>query len=445
MEIIEQLQKIQTSLETKATNDAKEAAEKAVAEAKSLIESAQKKADEAETKAAEAQKETTELKAEVKVLKDAADKNQQAFDTLFLQQKNQPMDGKKEQKSFNEYLAETIERNKEAIQSEGSKGLVNGNVKNISFDMFNEEEKKSLAVKSGKDGKLETKAVGDMSITANFPNSAPLYQDVRGGLVEQPSSRVWLSDILPNSTSGGTQVVYPKENGLGEGGVAAWTDHTADKAQIDFDLVPATAKFEWLAGYVIIEREMVDDIPFMIQYLQSRMLISLKKAENGLILNGTTNVPGFQQVASPYNGNFTSAVDRSLDAALGQIPDATSDFYNGTDIVVRRRDLVQKFVLNKASGSGEYDLPENAIRYNADGTVAIGNLRVTGTTDIPFNTFYAFDRNTTAFIRRMQPELRLFEDSTLAKVNKLMWRIEERATLIVFRNDAIVKGVLANS
>jgi hypothetical protein len=46
------------------------------------------------------------------------------------------------------------------------------------------------------------------------------------------------------------------------------------------------------------------------------------------------------------------------------------------------------------------------------------------------------------FIRRMNPELRMFEDATLAKKNKIMFRIEERATVIGFNNKAIVKGLL---
>ena len=52
----------------------------------------------------------------------------------------------------------------------------------------------------------------------------------------------------------------------------------------------------------------------------------------------------------------------------------------------------------------------------------------------------------TMFIKRMQPELRLFDgDAQLARKNKVMFRIEERATLAIFNNAAIVKGALANS
>jgi hypothetical protein len=39
----------------------------------------------------------------------------------------------------------------------------------------------------------------------------------------------------------------------------------------------------------------------------------------------------------------------------------------------------------------------------------------------------------------------MFEDATLAKRNKIMFRVEERATLAIFNNSAIVKGTLVAS
>jgi hypothetical protein len=62
-----------------------------------------------------------------------------------------------------------------------------------------------------------------------------------------------------------------------------------------------------------------------------------------------------------------------------------------------------------------------------------------------WDTFYALDTRATTWITRIRPELRMFEDATLAKKNQVMFRIEERATLVIFNNAAIVKGVLQTS
>jgi len=286
-----------------------------------------------------------------------------------------------------------------------------------------------------------------MSVSANFPGSTALYQDVRGPLIDAPYNRVWIADLLPQGTSTGTQVVYPKETGAAagtEGGAAVWSDYTQNKAQVDWDFTAQTAAFTWIAGWAVIQRDMLDDIPWMTSYLQNRLLVSLKTAENDFVLNGSGSIPGLQDVASPYNGTLTNPVDRIVDAALGQIPDATSEFYQGTHVIARVRDLITKIGLNKSGGSEEYDLPSGAVAFN-NGRVSIGTLQVVGTTAIPSDTFYALDARATMFIRRIQPELRMFEDSTLAKKNQVMFRIEERAALIVFNNAAIIKGVLQSS
>jgi HK97 family phage major capsid protein len=339
-------------------------------------------------------------------------------------------------KSFNQILGETIERNAQSIQDyRKEKG-------EVSFHMMPE-----LKEKSGDKELLEVKAVGDMSIAANFQGATAtaLTQDVRGfnQLIESPYNRVWLGDILPGGTSGGSSILYPKENGT-DGGAALWTDPTADKPQMDFNITGQTAYFKWLAGIVIIERGMLDDIPFLISYLQNKMLISLKTAENGFILNGsadTNPVTGLNGAATAYNGALTSKVDRIVDAAYGQLVEDTFEFYSPTHTILTPRDAVN-IGLNKASGSGEYDLPDGSVAF-ANGKLQVAGLTNVTTTLVGSGNFIALDARATMFVRRLQPELRMFEDAALAKKNKVMFRIEERATLAVFNNKAIVKGTLA--
>lgn len=396
-------------------------------EAKTAADTAKTTAEEAKSIVESVKTATDEIKA-WQVTKDEADKkNQEFIDKMALQAKGKAI-GEPETKSFNSILAETIERNVSKINKRKK-------FETLDLDLMPE-------VKAEGDDEREVKAVGDMSITANFPAATQLYQDVRG-LIINPYNRVWLADVLPNGSSNGTQLIYPKENG-GEGAAGVWSSSSdTDKAQIDYDLKAETVAFKWIAGYVIAEREMLDDIPFLISYLQSKMLISLKTAENAFILNGDDTgsvVPGLEDVASPYNGTYTNRVDRIIDAAYGQIADATSEYYQGNLVILNPRDAVA-IGLNKASGSGEYDLPDGSVAFQ-NGNLALAGLQNVNTTSMALNTFFALDKTATLFVRRMQPELRLFEDSTLAKRNKVMWRIEERVTLAVFNNAAIIKGIL---
>ena len=194
---------------------------------------------------------------------------------------------------------------------------------------------------------------------------------------------------------------------------------------------------------MIVEREMLDDIDWLTGYLQQKLIIGLKTAENDFILNGTADTNpalGLLTSATAYDGTFTNPVDRVIDAGFGQIPTATEDFYQQTNVILNQRDVV-KIGLNKATGSGEYDLPQNSVAF-AQGKLQIAGLDTVPTTSLTADNFLTLDRNAVMFVRRMNPEIRMFEDSTLAKQNKVMFRIEERVAQVIFNTDAIVSGTL---
>lgn len=402
--------------------DEKEALEKAKKEAQEAIEKmATEKANETaqnliNDKMAEITKqfEGVTSKEEAEKLKTEFNKSVQELQAKLKELKQ--TQGEVKQKSFNENLAEAIKENADAIRGfrKGSPEVT-----------------------------IAMKAVGDMSIANNFPGATPFIQDVQQGLILNPYNRVWLADLLPSATSTANSVIYPKENG-GEGAVAFW-DKTGNKAQVDYDLTSQSAFFKWIAGYAVIEREMLDDILWLTGYLQSKLLIGLKTAENDLILNGTSDaltnpVTGLLTAATAYDGTYTELVDMIIDAAYGQIPEKTNDFYVPTNVVLHPRDIV-KVGLNKATGSGEYDLPMGSVAF-ANGRLSISGLDTVGTTSIDKNDFLTFDRNAAMFLRRMNPEIRMFEDATLAKANKVMFRIEERVSLAIFNNNAIVSGTV---
>lgn len=323
---------------------------------------------------------------------------------------------KVETKTFNQVLDEAIRENADKIKN----------------------------FRKGDDFAFELKAVGDMSLAANFPGSTPFNQDVRNALIQDPYDRLWLSDYLPQGNTNKGSIIYPKENG-GEGGAATWVSGLGNnKAQMDFDLTSQSAFVKWIAGYVVVDREMLDDIDWISSYIRSKMLISLKVAENDFILNGTSDsnpVQGLLDVATAYDGTYTAAVDKIVDAAYGQIPEDTYEFYQGNTAIFNVRDAV-KIGLNKASSSGVYDLPPGTVVFE-NGRLRVAGLNIATTTQLGADNFLAFDRSAVLLVNRLSPELRMFEDATLAKQNKVMFRVEERITLAIFNDDAIVKGTLA--
>lgn len=349
-------------------------------------------------------------KEDVQAVKSLADGIKETLDLLDVKVQKLSKSGPVvETKSFNQIIAETIEENKEAIQG----------------------------FKKGQTLVLEMKAVGDMSIAANFSTATELYQ-VQKPLYIPPFEQTFLGDILPGATSGGTGIVYPEKSG-GEGGIDEWdgTDDE-DKPQVDYDFIKREITFAWLAGIVIVEREMLDDISWLTSYIQNQLLLDLKTRENAFILNRA--VTGLLTKATPYDGTYTVPVERLIDAAYGQLPEDTFGQHRTTHFVMTPRDTVM-IGLNKAAGSQEFDLPQGTVGFTA-GALNLSGIQTIGTTSIAQNNFLALDARATQFVKRMNPEIRIFEDAALAKRNKIMFRIEERVALAVYNPKALVKGLL---
>lgn len=349
-------------------------------------------------------------KEDVEAVKSLAEGIKETLDLLDVKvQKLGKTGPEMEVKSFNQILAETLEENKEAIKSH----------------------------KKGSTLVLDMKAVGDMSIGVNFPTLGQLY-DVQKPLYIPPQQMIFLGDILPGATSGGTGIVYPERNG-GDGGIDEWdgTDDD-DKAQVDYNFIKREITFAWLAGVVIVEREMLDDIPWLTSFLQNQLLLDLKARENAFILNRA--VTGLITKATAYDGDFTVPVERLVDAAYGQLPEETFGQNRTTHFIMRPRDTV-KIGLNKAAGSQEFDLPQNTIGF-VNGVLNLSGIETIATTSMAAGKFLAMDSRATQFVKRMSPEIRIFEDAALAKRNKLMFRIEERVALAVYNPKALVYGDL---
>lgn len=411
MEIKELLDGIKADLENQMTTKAKEAANGAFELKFADVANQLKELEKTATK-----DELLEIKSFAQGIKDSLEKLDVAF------QKGEAGSKKMETKSFNEALAETIEANAASIKS------------------FALDQKNRMSAGSEFGMDLELKAVGDMSMANNFPGGSVFSQDVRQSPIINPYERLWIGDLLPSGSSNASQLVYPQDNG-GEGAAALWKESdNKDKPQVDFDLKSVTVAFQWIAAYLVVDRSMLDDISWLTSYLQNKLLISLKTAENDYLLNDTTS--GLIAKATAYSGSYTNSVDRIVDAAYGQVTEDTMDMYAANLAIMRPRNAVG-LGLNKASTSGVYDLPGGVSFQN--GRLNIGGINVAPTTSIAANQFLTLDTMATQFVKRLQPELRMFEDSTLAKRNKVMFRIEERAALAVYEPKALVKGSLSTT
>lgn len=375
----------------------------------------------AEIKAA---KEANEgLKADIKAVKDEADKMKdemkamQAKATRFAA-------GETEKKSFESVLKDALEEKTDDIakMGRGEKG-----VKSIS---------------------MELKAVGDMT-TSNVTGGTVWGAQYKPGIIENVKRKIHMRQVFSGGQVGaGTDYYFMKQNGTGEGSVA-FTAESATKPQFDEDLIESSVKIETLAGWARVSRKAMLNIPGFMNFINSRAVERLLRAEDAGILYGTGSTPEIKGILA--SGNFTASTSTSSVLAEKIIDDiaALEDTYErNADMVLMRPQHYYGFFKNKAGGSGEYDLPQSVVF--ANGQLYINGVLCVPSTALNINTSSDPDTcdyvvgdfaNGAQFLIQEGMRLEIFEqDGTNVRENKVTVRIEETVALPVFGSDYFIKG-----
>ncbi len=252
--------------------------------------------------------ELEELKSQISVVKDAADK---------LEAKNNRKTMNENQaKGFNLSLAEAIEKNADSIAKLG-RG----------------EQKRSGFI-------LDTKAVGNMTEAVNLTGG--LERQYAPQVYALPSRKVHIRSLLPVGNLSTGLFTFPKETG-GEGDAAPQTQGSA-KSQIDFDITMTDAPAQYIAGFVRISRQMLDDVPAMTSFLQARLLEKYLLAEDAQLLNGNGTAPNLQGitgVASAATGAATVDVEQ-LVQAIAQV--YTADYSANGILIIKKFFLIRKHI-----------------------------------------------------------------------------------------------------
>lgn len=403
------LAEMKTALEEKAKNDVRIAVDaevKALKDAAALI----KGLPEGVTP-----DQITELMVKAQKAIDEGAETVKAFDQLQIKLKATPL-GAPQTKSLESVIADAITEKTDDIakMARGEKGF-----KSVSMDL---------------------KTVGDIT-TSNVTGGTVWGAQYRPGIIEAAKRKLHMREVIPGGTVGqGTDYYFMKQADLGEGN-PAFVAEGAAKPQMDEDLVESSVKIETLAGYERITRKAMLNIPGMVSFLQSRMVERLLRVEDSNILYGDGVSPNLKGILTA--GNFTAStstattlIERIIDD-LAALEDTNER--NATAIGLRPIDYFG-FFKNKASGSGEYDLPRNVTWVN--GVMYISGIPVFATTAFTDGDYMVGDFSQgVQFLTQEGMRLEFFEqDADNVTKNKITVRIEEVVTLPVFGADYFIKG-----
>lgn len=281
----------------------------------------------------------------------------------------------------------------------------------------------------------------DITYDGNFPGFEDWRTEFRNDTVMIDRDMFHMRDIISVGSTSKDTIKYPKEGVKTGDGPAPWARgttiaNTTAKPSFEPNFTVETATIEWIAGIMRLPVEMLDDLPFLTSYLQTFARLELLVAEDDQILNGNGTSPQLNGIipnAVSYDGSRTILLEQIVDANLRQLGVLNT---SGTDVILNPSQVVD-IILNKASGSGEYDTPNGIVGY-VNGQLQIGGLAVRKTNMITDGEFLIGNFNHAQIAQRLAPQLRFFEqDQDNVIKNLITVRIEERLALLILKDSFI--------
>ena len=284
----------------------------------------------------------------------------------------------------------------------------------------------------------------DITYEDNFVGLDDYRTDRRPGIVGVNRDVFHMRDILPVGSTTSDTIKYVQEGEKTGDGPAPWErgatiEDTAPKPEFEPNLSSESAEVKWIAGLMRIPVEMLADLPFLTSYLQAFALQELLEVEDDQILNGNGNGPNLNGIipnATAYSGNYTNLIEVLVDAGYGQLGNLN---IAPTDVLLNPRNIVD-IILNKAAGSGEYNLPGGSVGF-VNGQLVVAGLNVHKTNKIDAGDFLIGNFNQAQLFQRQAPQLRFFEqDRDNVALNLVTARIEERVALAIYKTQAFIAG-----
>lgn len=281
----------------------------------------------------------------------------------------------------------------------------------------------------------------DMTFGNAFTSAGASVTYVRPGIIELPKRKLHIRELLQGGGMGNNSTFDFVKEITGSGNPIAPTAEGAQKPQFGLALQETSVRAQWIAGFMKMSVNLLNDVEGMTTFLQSRLPEKLLRVEDEQILDG--NGVGSNLLGIQSTGNFTAAAAASVNRAETLV-NAISQLENldreANGILLNPADWYTLW-LYKGSTSGEYTLPVNLVE-KIGSQMFIAGVPVFRSTAERALDYLVGDWNMGAnFITRDPARVEFFrEDGTNVQTNQVTVRIEERVALPVYGNDYFIYG-----
>jgi HK97 family phage major capsid protein len=275
---------------------------------------------------------------------------------------------------------------------------------------------------------LDLKTVGVMTEASNLTGNPYV------SYINSPALRAFVNphlrsvfNIIPVSTG---SVSFPRGNSpVGEGSFGKQTEGSA-KAQLDYDVTVVNKVLQFIAGYVKVSRQMVDDLPFLNAYLQQSLIEDFQRAEDTYYLN---------DLASSATAGVSSGAN-TAEKFVDYVAQLGSANWNANLILTTHAGWAN--VLKTVPSGGSYSVP-GGITIDAQGNIRMMGIPVVPHSLVTASKAYVLD--TTKFSIAQQSGLAVrsteFDSDDFVK-NLITFRCEARCDLMQFQPSACIYGAI---
>ncbi|MET3925557.1 phage major capsid protein [Devosia sp. 2618] len=309
--------------------------------------------------------------------------------------------------------------------------------------LVTENEEVKSWIKSGGKGRVSVavKAIISALTTDANGSAGDLIVPQRQPEIIMPGLRTMsMRDLITPGSTNSNAIQYVKETGFtnNAGTVSETSGATKPQSEIKFDLV--TAAVSTIAHWVLATKQILDDVPQLMSYIDGRLRYGLAFVEDNQILNGSgtgTDLNGIYTQATAFVPPTTIAgpvtkIDvirlAMLQAFLAELPP--------TGVVMHPTDWATIELVKDTTGRHIIGNPQ-------DGTAPrLWRLPVVETPAMTADKYLvgAFKLGAQLFDREEATVEISTEDSDNFRKNLVTIRAEERAALAVYRPEAFIKG-----
>lgn len=312
------------------------------------------------------------------------------------------------------------EQVKEFLAIQGRKGAESADkvVKTFGGLIFDLVGKSQEIIDSIESGRAKTvalafdkKAVADMTLGNNL--SGNFQFTYRPGIVEKPFWPVHLRDLVAVTPSATDSYHFYRHTG-GEGAIDWQSAEGATKPQIDQDFLEVIINLRYLAGFLVISRQMLRNMPALQAYLSRWLPEQYYQTEDAKGYAVLSTDPGL----TPADSTGTNSINKLL-ITIGILE---SLGYIVTGIVVNPKAWAR--LLTNASTEGVYTMP-GAVVVTPQGSLSFVGIPIYKANWVPDDTAVLGDWRYFEIIQSEGLSLRFSEEDNINfRQNKITARIE---------------------